>query len=166
MSSQATNNLKEDIHKFMTGCKTHSPPNMQSKLLSDGIHLNDSGITCLKNFLADTIITKRQKVFSERSGRVSYNKPYSRATQNTPVQIVNHYSVPAAPRQNYVSRHDHDPPDYSGQFYPQYHIPHMNMQNYPQGRDSPVSHVDSSLNEAITQHVLSELKKQNIIHSV
>ena len=165
MSSEASNSLKEDIVKYMPDCTVYTPPPMQSKLRADGIHLNHTGITTLKKFIADTIIMKTPRIFSGLSGRKSYNKTYSEAMDRPSLYSDHRYQSPYMSRRlNYgAGQEDMYRPYHSDQSYPSLPTPHMNMR-----RSVSTPHrqpVDQELVAQITEHVVEALLKCNVINN-
>ena len=140
--------LRSDINSHIPDCDILSPPDMKSKL-SDGVHLNQGGISRLVTFLQERLVHRRPAVFSRESGRRSSSSTYAGSLNPAgPMERAQRESPPANSTWNSPRRSQRgSSPSVSGL------SPH-----HPQ--------IDQDLVAEITASVMSALLSRNLIYNV
>ena len=159
MSREAINSLRDDIMKYMPECTIYTPPDMSNMFDYSGVHLNDYGIQKFKTFLINDIIVKRrQRIFSEISGRRSNTTSYLRATDHSHQPVAVSYSrarnVPSLMSAHPTVYH----PD---QHYPPLPSPHIRSRNFEKSLYRQPAERD--MYAEMTAHIMNVLSKHNYL---
>ena len=135
--------LHSDITENIPECAVLSPPDMRSKL-SDGVHLNQGGISRFLTFLQEHLVPRRPAIFSRESGRRSSSPTY--AGSLNPVSPMNRHVSPPATWNS---------PDRNQWF-----------SSSPVTELSPCPpQIDQSLIAEVTKKVISELMSRNLLNN-
>ena len=137
--------LYSDINSHIPDCVILRPPDMKSKL-SDGVHLNQGGISRLVSFLQERLIARRPAVFSRESGRRSSASTYAGSVNPGSMERQRRESPPVIWNSPLRSQQGSSPPD-SGL------SPHRQQ-------------IDQSLVAEVTAGVIHELMSRNLLYNV
>ena len=155
MSREAINNLRDDILKHIPECTLYTPPDMKTMFDHSGVHLNDYGVQRFKAFISNDIIVKRrQRVFSEISGRRSNTNSYLQATDHSHSSESVHHDNARSGSQ-FMSEFPTE--YYPDQRYPPLPSPHIRSRNFEKTQYHVHRSGEKDMYAEMTAHIMNVL---------